>query len=115
MKKKNFPEDNINVMKSQERNSKHKKFIQFENENYNKSEDKSPFKNKNEFNNAYSPQIKTSHINFEEDCFNPFFYFTEARRNNINLTEGLDYNTPNISYINLIDNQRKSFGNNSNL
>ena len=111
--KKNFPEDNINVMKSQERNSKHKKFIQFENENYNKSEDKSPFKNKNEFNNVYSPQIKTSHINFGEDCFNPLFYFTEARRNNINLTEGLDYNTPNISYINLIDNRRKSFDNNS--
>ena len=96
-------------MKSQERNSKHKKFIQFENENYNKSEDNSPFKNINELNNVYSPQIKTSHINFGEDCFNPLFYLTEARRRNIILTEGINNNTPNISYINL--NQRKSYDN----
>ena len=96
-------------MKSQERNSKHKKFIQFENENYNKSEDNSSFKNINELNNVYSPQIKTSHINFGEDCFNPLFYLTEARRRNIILTEGINNNTPNISYINL--NQRKSYDN----
>ena len=110
--KKNSPEDNQYIAKTQLRNSTHRNFLQLNNENYNKNENKS-LKDINS-DQILSPEINTSNINNSEDCYNPLYHFLEARKQyNINLTDGIIL-PPNMDYLNFINAQRSSFDNNYN-
>ena len=58
--------------------------------------------------------MRESNINNSEDCFNPLYYFSEARKQHkINLTDGTII-PPNIDYMTFINCQRNSLDNNYN-
>ena len=108
---KGFPQDSKiyeYLPRTQERKYKHRNYFEIKKDYNHQTENKSS-KNKIAVNITKSPQFATSYINYSNNIYNPLYYFTESKKYNNYLSEGI-INTSNVNYINVIDIQ----GNNSN-
>ena len=105
--KKNFPEDskrNKNLIRNQKRFNKYKDLLNL-NDEYNIRIDDNYSKN-NFFKMSNSPEIR--HTNISGDLFNPLFFFTDAKKHNNNISDGI-INSSKDNYMDYFGIQRNSF------